>query len=115
MAASAADRHIVDEPGLAQPGGGEDARRAGGRPRPLPGEVDVAADLEIVDPVEAGGGQRRLRLRLGRFDGRAGGSMRPHEWLEIRPAKYPVNLAYLPQSDFFRVLRQKLKWSGASV
>jgi NAD+ kinase len=49
------------------------------------------------------------------FDGRAGGSMRPHEWLEIRPAKSPVNLAYLPHSDFFRVLRQKLKWSGASV
>jgi NAD+ kinase len=41
--------------------------------------------------------------------------MRPHEWLEIRPAKSPVNLAYLPHSDFFRVLRQKLKWSGASV
>jgi NAD+ kinase len=49
------------------------------------------------------------------FDGRPGGSMRPHEWLEIRPAKHPVNLAYLPHSDFFRVLRQKLKWSGASV
>jgi len=49
------------------------------------------------------------------FDGRAGGSMRPHEWLEIRPAKHPINLAYLPHSDFFRVLRQKLKWSGASV
>jgi len=49
------------------------------------------------------------------FDGRTGGTMRPHEWLEIRPAKSPVNLAYLPHSDFFRVLRQKLKWSGASV
>ncbi len=49
------------------------------------------------------------------FDGRAGGTMRPHEWLEIRPAKSPVHLAYLPHSDFFRVLRQKLKWSGASV
>jgi NAD+ kinase len=49
------------------------------------------------------------------FDGRAGGSIRAHEWLEIRPAKAKVNLAYLPQSDFFRVLRQKLKWSGASV
>jgi NAD+ kinase len=49
------------------------------------------------------------------FDGRPGGRMRPHEWLEIRPAKSPVNLAYLPHSDFFRVLRQKLKWSGASV
>jgi NAD+ kinase len=49
------------------------------------------------------------------FDGRAGGSLRPHEWLELRPAKSKVNLAYLPHSDFYRVLRQKLKWSGASV
>jgi NAD+ kinase len=49
------------------------------------------------------------------FDGRAGGTLRPHEWLEMRPAKSKVNLAYLPHSDFYRVLRQKLKWSGASV
>jgi NAD+ kinase len=49
------------------------------------------------------------------FDGRAGGSIRAHEWLEIKPAKHKVNLAYLPHSDFYRVLRQKLKWSGASV
>ena len=41
--------------------------------------------------------------------------LRPHEWLEIRPAKTKVQLAYLPHSDFYRVLRQKLKWSGASV
>ncbi len=38
-----------------------------------------------------------------------------HEWLEIKPAKAKVQLAYLPHSDFYRVLRQKLKWSGASV
>jgi NAD+ kinase len=49
------------------------------------------------------------------FDGRPGGSLRPHEWMEMRPAKSKVNLAYLPHSDFYRVLRQKLKWSGASV
>ena len=49
------------------------------------------------------------------FDGRDGGTLRPHEWLELRPAKSKVNLAYLPHSDFYRVLRQKLKWSGASV
>jgi NAD+ kinase len=49
------------------------------------------------------------------FDGHAGGSLRPHEWLEIRPGKAKVQLAYLPHSDFYRVLRQKLKWSGASV
>jgi len=49
------------------------------------------------------------------FDGRPGGHLRTREWLEIKPAKAKVQLAYLPQSDFYRVLRQKLKWSGASV
>ena len=49
------------------------------------------------------------------FDGRPGGHLRVHEWLEIKPAKAKVQLAYLPHSDFYRVLRQKLKWSGASV
>jgi NAD+ kinase len=49
------------------------------------------------------------------FDGRDGGYLRTHEWLEIKPAKAKVQLAYLPHSDFYRVLRQKLKWSGASV
>lgn len=49
------------------------------------------------------------------FDGRAGGYLRTHEWLEIKPARHRVQLAYLPHTDFYRVLRQKLKWSGASV
>ncbi|MEI9999685.1 MAG: NAD(+)/NADH kinase [Verrucomicrobiota bacterium] len=49
------------------------------------------------------------------FDGRAGGHLRAHEWLEIRPARHKAQLAYLPHSDFYRVLRQKLKWSGAST
>ena len=49
------------------------------------------------------------------FDGRSGGHLRTHEWLEIKPARAKVQLAYPPHSDFYRVLRQKLKWSGASV
>jgi NAD+ kinase len=49
------------------------------------------------------------------FDGRDGGRLHPHECLEIQPAKAKVQLAYLPHADFYRVLRQKLKWSGASV
>jgi NAD+ kinase len=49
------------------------------------------------------------------FDGRAGGYLRTNEWLEIKPAKAKVQLAYLPHTDFYRILRQKLKWSGASV
>jgi NAD+ kinase len=49
------------------------------------------------------------------FDGGPGGSLRDGDWLEIKPAKSRVQLAYLPHSDFYHVLRQKLKWSGASV
>lgn len=49
------------------------------------------------------------------FDGRPGGNLRTHDWLEIKPAKTKIQLAYLPHSDFYHVLRQKLKWSGASV
>jgi NAD+ kinase len=49
------------------------------------------------------------------YDGRRAGHLHGHEWLEIKPAKAKVQLAYLPESDFYRVLRQKLKWSGASV
>jgi NAD+ kinase len=49
------------------------------------------------------------------FDGRPSNHLRANEWLEIKPAKAKVQLAYLPHSDFYRVLRQKLKWSGASV
>jgi NAD+ kinase len=52
---------------------------------------------------------------LVQFDGRAGGYLRDGEWLELKPARQKVQLAYLPHSDFYRVLRQKLKWSGASV
>jgi NAD+ kinase len=71
------------------------------------------------------GTDQAIRIRIVRqpgvpppgvqFDGRAGGYLRTHEWLEIKPAKTKVQLAYLPHSDFYRVLRQKLKWSGASV
>ena len=49
------------------------------------------------------------------FDGRAGGSHAPARVAGDPSRQGKVNLAYLPHSDFFRVLRQKLKWSGASV
>jgi NAD+ kinase len=49
------------------------------------------------------------------FDGRPGGHLHPHEWIEIKPAQSKVPLAYLPHSDFYHVLRQKLKWSGSSL
>jgi NAD+ kinase len=59
--------------------------------------------------------QRGVPAPAVQFDGRPGGNLRTHEWLEIKPARARVQLAYLPHSDFYRVLRQKLKWSGASL
>lgn len=49
------------------------------------------------------------------FDGQPGGKLESGDWLEIRRAPAPVHLAFLPGSDFFKILRQKLKWSGANV
>lgn len=49
------------------------------------------------------------------FDGQPGGHLHPGDWLEIRPAPSPVVLAYTPKTDFYSVLRQKLRWSGSSV
>jgi NAD+ kinase len=49
------------------------------------------------------------------FDGQPGGKLQGGDRIEIAPAPAPVRLAFLPESDFFRILRQKLKWSGASV
>jgi NAD+ kinase len=71
------------------------------------------------------GADETIRIRLVKqagvaapavqVDGRAAGHLRPHELLEIKPAKSKVPLAYLPHSDFYHVLRQKLKWSGSSL
>ncbi|MCE0499669.1 MAG: NAD(+)/NADH kinase [Methylacidiphilales bacterium] len=71
------------------------------------------------------GAEETLRIRLVKqygvaapsvqFDGRPGGHLRANEWIEIKPAPSKVPLAYLPQSDFYHVLRQKLKWSGSSL
>lgn len=49
------------------------------------------------------------------FDGQPGGHLRAGDWIEIRPAAAPVVLAYTPETDFYSVLRQKLRWSGGSV
>lgn len=70
--------------------------------------IDQAIRIRVVQ-------QKGVPAPAVQFDGRAGGHLRTHEWLEIKPAKAKVQLAYLPHSDFYRVLRQKLKWSGASV
>jgi NAD+ kinase len=71
------------------------------------------------------GADESIRIRLVKqpgvaapavqFDGRSGGHLHAHEWLEIKPAPSKVPLAYLPHSDFYHVLRQKLKWSGSSL
>lgn len=70
--------------------------------------IDKAIRISVVK-------QAGVTAPVVQFDGRPGGHLRPSEWLEIKPAKERVQLAYLPYSDFYRVLRQKLKWSGASV
>jgi NAD+ kinase len=48
-------------------------------------------------------------------DGQPCGNLRSGDWIEIRHAKAKVVLAYLPHRDYFTILRQKLKWSGANV
>jgi NAD+ kinase len=48
-------------------------------------------------------------------DGQPCGTLHAGDWIEISAANEPVNLAYLPNSDFFTILRQKLKWSGAHI
>lgn len=70
--------------------------------------IDEAIRIEVVP-------QAGVPAPTVQFDGEPGGNLRPGSWMEIRPAKAKVQLAYLPHSDFYRVLRQKLKWSGASV
>jgi NAD+ kinase len=46
------------------------------------------------------------------FDGQPGGKLCPGDWVEIRPAHSPVVLAYTEDTDFFAVLRHKLRWNG---
>lgn len=54
--------------------------------------------------------------RLGvLFDGKLGSSLRAGDRIEIRAAPKPVYLAYTHNRNFYAVLRDKLKWSGASV
>jgi NAD+ kinase len=49
------------------------------------------------------------------IDGQTAGTLRAGDWLEVKPASAPVILAYTRDRDFYTILRQKLKWSGASV
>lgn len=48
-------------------------------------------------------------------DGMPAGELSPGDWVEIKPAEKPVVLAYTPDRDFYSILREKLKWSGANV
>jgi NAD+ kinase len=70
----------------------------------------VSADSGIVIEVP-----RQPYTVVPQFDGRDAGRLKSGDWLEIRPAKAPVILAHLPESDFYGILRQKLKWSGANI
>lgn len=66
------DGHVVDQPRPAEDGGGEDAGGALDRPRAQPLQVFRAAHFHIVDPAEAGGGQRSYRFGLDLGDGGPG-------------------------------------------
>jgi peptidoglycan/LPS O-acetylase OafA/YrhL len=70
--APGSDGHVVDEPRPAEDGGGENPRATRHRPRPQPRQVFGAAHLYIVDPAEAGGGQRRDRFGFDLRHGRTG-------------------------------------------
>ncbi|CAB4242589.1 NAD kinase [Methylacidimicrobium sp. AP8] len=58
--------------------------------------------------------ERAVPVRL-EFDGLSSGSLRHGDWVEIRAAPHPVTLAFLAHRDFFQILRQKLRWGGASI
>ncbi|HEY8966730.1 MAG TPA: NAD(+)/NADH kinase [Candidatus Methylacidiphilales bacterium] len=49
------------------------------------------------------------------YDGVSGGSVGPDDIVELKTSKHPVNLAFLRERDFFQILRQKLRWSGAAA
>ena len=57
---------------------------------------------------------QRQHLTL-HFDGVSGGSVHSGDIVEVRTAKDPVNFAFLRERDFFHILREKLRWSGAST
>jgi NAD+ kinase len=67
---------------------------------------------ESVLRVEIPTGASTVQLQ---YDGRPSARLRAGDWLEVRAAQHPVMLAFLAERDFFQILRQKLKWSGASV
>ncbi len=58
--------------------------------------------------------ERAAPVRL-EFDGQSSGVLHCGDWVEIRTAPHPVTLAFLASRDFFQILRQKLRWSGASL
>ncbi|MEQ1859265.1 MAG: NAD(+)/NADH kinase [Chthoniobacteraceae bacterium] len=49
------------------------------------------------------------------IDGQHATSVSPGEVLRITKAAHKLRLATLPETTFFEVLRQKLKWSGTAV
>ncbi|MGD9896301.1 MAG: NAD(+)/NADH kinase [Candidatus Methylacidiphilaceae bacterium] len=69
-----------------------------------------SADSRVRMMVPEGAAPVRLE-----FDGESRGVLRHGDWVEIRAAPHPVTLAFLARRDFFQILRQKLRWSGASV
>jgi NAD+ kinase len=49
------------------------------------------------------------------IDGQEALPIGPQEWIRVTQAQHRLRLATLPGTNFFEVLRQKLKWSGTAV
>lgn len=67
--------------------------------------------------------QSRIEVTLGRsenptflsVDGQGAHRIPPHGSVRIERAPVTLKLGFLPQMSFFRVLRQKLKWTGSNI
>ncbi len=70
----------------------------------------VGADAKIK--IEA---PRQTGSLVIQADGQPVAQLKAGDWIEITRAPASVSLAYLKTSNFFQILRQKLRWSGASV
>lgn len=47
-------------------------------------------------------------------DGVVGARLRSGDGVTVKPSAQPVRLIQLPETDFYRVVSEKLKWSGTS-
>jgi len=73
--------------------------------RPLVVPDTTVIRIRICDALHS------LRLSV---DGQVGRELRSGDVVEVRRGAQPVRFLHLPDYDYFRVLRQKLSWSGST-